>query len=160
MRCAVHKLALAAMAGALVAAPDALASGGHSITVSATVVPTNKCRFASAASSLSLGIDPASAAAATASGTLSIRCTGGAATTTWGLSANSGLYGSSPSALRMRHGTSATEFLPYSLSFPASGTVPRNVWQDLTVTATVLPADFQNALSGAYSDSVTLSLIP
>ena len=148
------------MASTLLAAEDAPAAGAHTITVSATVLAGGNCRFQAAASSISLSIDPASGAPGTASGTLSIRCNSAAANVAWNLSANSGLYGSSPSALRMRHGTSATEFLPYTLSFPASGIVPRNTWRSLTVTATVLPADFQNALSGTYSDSVALSLLP
>lgn len=160
MRCAVRNLALAAMAAALGAAPGAQAADAHSLVVSAAVLSKNNCRFATAASTLSLSIDPASGAAATASATLSIRCTGAAATALWTLSGDNGLYGSSPSALRMRHSTNPAEFLPYSLSFPASGSVPRNVWQNLSVTATVLPADFQNVSSGAYSDSVTLSLLP
>jgi len=42
----------------------------------------------------------------------------------------------------------------------AIGSVAKNVWQSLPVSATVLPADFQNVSSGAYSDSVTLSLLP
>jgi spore coat protein U-like protein len=160
MRCAVRNLVLAAMAGVLAAAPGARAADGHSLTVSATVVSNSNCRFSTAGSTLALSIDPASGAAATASGTLSIRCVGSAATANWSIAANSGLYGASPSALRMRHGTNPAEFLPYSLSFPASGSVPKNVWQDLTVTASVLPADFQNVSAGAYSDAVTLSLLP
>lgn len=73
------------LASLLCAASSALASGGHSLTVSAAVL------------------------------------------------SNSALYGPSPSALRMRHGSDATQFLPYKLSFPASGT---------------------------YSDTVVLSLLP
>lgn len=144
----------------LCAASSALAGGGHILTVSAAVLSKNTCRFAGGSSTLSLSIDPASGAAATASTSLSIRCTGSAATATWSLTSNSGLYGSSPAALRMRHGADLTEFLPYSLSFPASGTVAKNVWQDLTVTATVLPAAFQDGLVGAYADTVVLSLLP
>jgi len=155
----VRRLVLAALAGALVGAP-AVAADGHSLTISATVLSNSNCRFSAAASTLSLSIDPASSAPVTASGSVSIRCVGAAATANWSISSDNGLYGSSPSALRMRHGTDFAQFLPYSLSFPASGSVPKNVWQSLPVTATVLPADFQNASSGAYSDSVTLSLLP
>lgn len=144
----------------LCAASSALAGGGHVLTVSAAVLSKNNCRFSSAASTLSLAIDPASGAAATASTSVSVRCTGSAATANWSMTSDNGLYGSSPSALRMRHGTDATQFLPYSLAFPASGTVAKNVWQALSLSATVLPADFQNASPGAYSDTVVLSLLP
>jgi len=155
----VRNLVVAAVALGL-AVPGAMAADGHSLTVSATVISNSNCRFSTAASSLALSIDPASGAAATASGTVSIRCVGSPATALWSLASNSGLYGSSPAALRMRHGTNVTEFLPYALAFPASGSVPKNVWQDLTLTATVQPADYQNAAAGAYSDAVTLSLLP
>jgi hypothetical protein len=144
----------------LCAASSALAGGGHVLTVSAAVLSKNNCRFAAATATLSLSIDPAGGTAVASGATLSIRCTGSAATANWSLTSNSGLYGSSPSALRMRHGSDTAQFLPYSLTFPSSGSVAKNVWQDLTVTATVLPADFQNALPGAYSDTVVLSLLP
>jgi hypothetical protein len=144
----------------LCAASSALAGGGHSLTVSAVVPSKNNCRFSGAGSTLSLSVDPAGGAAVAASTSLSIRCLGSSAVATWSLSANSGLYGVSPAALRMRHGTNLAEFLPYVLSFPASGSVTKNVWQDITVTATVAAADYQNARPGAYSDTVALSLLP
>lgn len=153
----VLRLLLAAL---LCAASSALAGGGHSLTVSAAVLSKNNCRFATAASTLSLNIDPAGGAAASASASLSIRCTGSAALANWSMTSNSGVYGSSASALRMRHGTDIAEFLPYALSFPATGSVAKNVWQSLTVTATVAAADYQNARPGAYSDTVVLSLLP
>jgi hypothetical protein len=144
----------------LCAASSALASGGHSLTVSAAVLSKSNCRFSGGVSTISLAIDPASGTAAAASTIVSVLCSGSAAIANWSMSSNSGLYGSSPSALCMRHGSDATQFLPYSLSFPASGSVAKNVRQDVTVTATVLPANFQNASPGAYSDSVVLSLLP
>lgn len=144
----------------LCAASSALAGGGHVLTVSAAVLSKNNCRFSTAASTVSLAIDPASGAAATASTTLSIRCTGSAAIANWSLSSDNGLHGASPAALRMRHATDLAEFLPYTLSFPVSGSVPKNVSQSLTVTATVAAADYQNVQPGAYSDTVALSLLP
>ena len=160
MRCAARKLILAAMAGVLMAPASAAGADGHSLTVSATVLSKNNCRFSTAASTLALAIDPASSSPVSASSTLSVRCTGSAAFTTWSLSGNSGLHGASPAARRLRHGTNPAELLAYSLSFPASGAVARNVWQSVTLTAAVQPADFQNASVGLYSDQVTLSLLP
>ena len=60
----------------------------------------------------------------------------------------------------MRHASVPAEFLPYALAYPASGTTPKNVTQTITLTATVAAADFQNALAGAYSDQVSLSVLP
>jgi hypothetical protein len=147
-------------AAMVLAVSGALAADGHSITVSATVLSKSNCRFATAASTITLNIDPSSGAAAAASGTVAIRCQGSAPTASWSLSAGTGLHGSSPTTLRLRHATHLMEYLPYSLASPASGSVPKNVWQNVTLTATVSPADFQNASSGAYSDAVTLSLLP
>ena len=137
-----------------------MAADGHGLTVSATVLTKNNCRFATAASTVTLIIDPSSDAAATASATVATRCQGSAPTASWSLSTGNGLHGSSPTTLRLQHATNVTEYLPYSLAFPATGSVPKNVWQNITLTATVSPADFQNASSGAYSDAVTLSLLP
>ena len=148
------------MAAGLTAPALAPAADGHSLTVSATVLSKNHCRFSTASSTLALSIDPSSSTPATASGTLSLRCVGSDPVTTWSLSGNSGLHGASPAARKLRHGATPTELLSYSLTFPASGTVARNIWQSVAVTATVQPADFQNASSGLYSDQVTLSLLP
>ena len=52
------------------------------------------------------------------------------------------------------------EYLPYGLAFPASGSVPTNVWQNVTLAATVSPAAYQDASACTYSDTVTLSLLP
>ena len=150
----------AAMAAAIAAAPGAEAADSHAITVSATVLSKNNCRFSAASSSLAIAIDPLSATPATASTTLSIRCTGSAATALWSLANGGGLHGSGPASLRMQHQAQASEYLPYGLSYAASGSVAKNVWQDIVVTASVQPADFANAVAGSYSDSVTLTLLP
>ena len=61
----------------------------------------------------------------------------------------------------MRHATIATEFMAYSLSLsPAAATIVKNTTQNITVSGTVVPADFQNAAAGAYSDTVVLTLDP
>ena len=73
---------------------------------------------------------------------------------------NDGLYSTGANAPRMRHGINLATYLPYVIDVPQSGTVARNVVQTLTVTGTVLVADFQNALVGAYSDTVVLTISP
>lgn len=144
----------------VLAATSAQAGGGHVLTVSAAVVSNSNCRFSASSSSLTVAIDAASTSTASASTSLSFRCNGGPAIVTWSLSTNSGLYGANPSALRMRHGTASSEYLPYSLTYPASGTAPKNVTQTIPLSMNVAPADFQNALPGSYTDTVTLSLLP
>jgi hypothetical protein len=61
----------------------------------------------------------------------------------------------------MRHATDTTEFLPYSLSItPSSATVPRFAVQTATISGTVAPVDFRNAMAGDFSDTVVLTLDP
>ena len=62
---------------------------------------------------------------------------------------------------RLKHTSAATEFMPYSLSLtPASASIAKGATQDITVSGSILPADFQNVRSGSYSDTVVLDLYP
>jgi hypothetical protein len=152
----------AGLAAALVAA--CFASGqsadAHSLAISAVVLSKSNCRFSAANSTLSLAIDPASTAPASASAGVSFRCMGTAAVASWSVANGSGLHGAGPSSLRMRHASTPTEFLPYALAYPALGTTPKNSTHTITVTATVAASAFQSALPGTYSDSVSLTLLP
>jgi hypothetical protein len=61
----------------------------------------------------------------------------------------------------MRHATIISEYLPYSLALnPASGTVPKNINQTLTVTGVVRSVDLQTVAAGSYADTVVLSILP
>ena len=63
---------------------------------------------------------------------------------------------------------SGTNYIPYSVSFSGwSGTGPftrarpgNNTWVTLTMTATILGTDYQDAPAGTYTDSVVLTLTP
>lgn len=151
-------IALALVALGASCPPSADAGGGHTIAVSAIVLSKNSCTFSTASSSISLVIDPSSGAMASGAGSVTFRCTGSSATAIWATSDDGGLFNAA--GKRMRHATSPTDFLPYSLSYTATGSAPKNVTQTITVTASVAPADFQNALAGNYSDTVVLSIAP
>jgi hypothetical protein len=61
----------------------------------------------------------------------------------------------------MQNGTIPSEFLPYFLALnPATGNVPKNTNQTLTVTGTIRRSDFQDAYAGTYTDTVVLTIIP
>jgi spore coat protein U-like protein len=153
---------LAALAAATVIWPAAAgAAGSHTITVAATVLSADKCSFIGGGSTpVNLAIDPSSAAPVAGTASVQFHCVGNAPVASYALSADNGLYGASPSTLRMRHATSPGNYLPYTLAFPSGGTVPKNTTSTITVTATVMPADFQDALPGSYSDTVTLTVTP
>ena len=147
---------------ALAVATSAAASGSQAVNIAAVVLGNSNCRFTSASpSALDFGtIDPSSAANATASVTIGYRCNGGSAIVTWNIVANDGLHPAGPGAQRMRHATNLTQYLPYSLNLPTSGTVPRNTNQTMTLTGTVTPAAFQTAIAGSYADIVVLTIAP
>lgn len=140
----------------------ALAAGASTLAVSATVLSKNKCSFNSANSALSFGtVNPSNATDVIATTTLSFRCTGSSATASFAISDDSGLYSSGPAQPRLKHGTLASEYLPYSLSYsPQSGSTPKNTDTTLTVTGTLRATDYQNSYAGAYSDSVVISINP
>jgi spore coat protein U-like protein len=142
----------------------AAAAGSHVLGISAIVVSAGNCRFNNAGpSALAFGaIDPSSGANSTASVNIDYKCSGGGAapTITWAVTSDDGLYKTAPNSPRMRHTVNAGAYLKYTLNTPLSGTSPKNVNQTLTVTGTVAPADFQNALAGAYADTVVLTIAP
>lgn len=130
--------------------------------VSAVILSASNCRFRTGSTALDFGLlDPANPVDVTAGATIGFRCNGGPRNVTFAITRDDGLYGSGPGSPRMRHNVLATEFLPYGLALsPVSGTVPRNTNQILTITGTVLGASYGSAASGAYSDTVTLSILP
>ena len=141
----------------------ALADTGQ-LAITAVVLSKGSCKFQTGAATLPFGaIDPTSSATKTASTTVQVRCNGGgsASTITYSLVAGNGLNSPGAGVRRVKHTTVATEFMAYSLSLsPASGSIPKNSTQDITISGTILPADFQNARSGSYSDTVVLDLYP
>lgn len=143
------------------AAQPALADSA-TISIGATVLSKNNCKFkAPGAATLTFGnIDPASTANATATATLTLRCGGASPTVVYALDHDSGLYKTGVNANRVKHAT-LNEYLSYTLTLtPASGSIPKNTDQVVTLTGTITPANFQNATAGAYTDTVVLTLSP
>lgn len=152
---------LIALPAAILEPGAASVAGAATVTINATVLTKSNCRFTTTAALAFGAINPGSVVDATATTTIDFRCGGSANPATYLITDNDGVYDIVAGAHRMRHATTPTQFLPYGFSYnPASGTVPRNVVQTLTITGTVLATDFQNALQGAYSDTVTLTINP
>lgn len=144
----------------LMATATATAASGHSLSVSASVISKNKCSFTNGGpTALAFGaIDPSSPGNAIATATTTFKCVGADPVATYAISANNGLNGAATP--RMQHATNPAEFLPYTLDLPQSASVPKNSTQTLTVTGTITPSGFQNALVGAYSDTIVLTIEP
>lgn len=139
----------------------ALDSSG--ITVNATILSNSNCRFVPPKSAaINFGIlDPTSPVNVTVSSSLTVRCAGSAPLATFGITDDDGLNETGPNANRMGHSVVAGQYIPYSLSInPTSATIPRNTNQTITVTGTLNGVDYQNAIAGLYTDTVTLSVLP
>ena len=146
--------------------PGAAFSAGSavdSMPVSATILSTSNCRFnVPKSTTLAFGtIDPSGLSNATTTGSLVVRCGGSAANATFALTDDSGLNETGVGAYRMQHSVTATAFLGYSVSYaPQGATIPKNTNQTITITGTVTPAQFGNAIAGNYTDTVTVTVSP
>ena len=146
--------------------PNVLMAAGSvaaSMPVSATVLSTSVCKFnAPGSTTLPFGtIDPSGAANATATGSLVIRCGGSASSATFAITDDSGLHSTGAGAYRMQHAVTATAFLGYSVGYsPQTATIPKNTNQTITVTGTVTPTQYGNAIAGNFTDTVTVTVSP
>jgi spore coat protein U-like protein len=146
----------------IIGAPVARAVGVNTLTVTASVLSKNKCKFNTATALLDFGaLDPANTVDVTKTTSLQFVCNGSAPIATFAFTSDDGLYETGPGANRMRHSTVTTEYLPYALSLsPATGTAPKGVNQTLTITGQVNALDYRPALVGNYADTVVISLNP
>lgn len=138
------------------------ASDSHQVGVQAVVLSKNRCHFVnSGPTALNFGnIDPSAQSNASAGASIDFRCNGSDAVAVFGISSDDGLYESGPESPRMQHASLPGEYLPYDISFPSSGSVPRNTVQSLSLSGSISPASFQNASAGSYSDTIVLTITP
>jgi hypothetical protein len=129
------------------------AAGTATVSVSATVLSKNVCRFDSKSLALNFGnVDPGSPTDPTTTATIGFRCGGSASTALFAIVADAGLHGIGLGFPRMQNNTIPSEFLPYFLALnPAIGTVPKNTNQTLTVTGTNRRSDIQDPPQGPTS---------
>jgi hypothetical protein len=147
------------------AALPAFAAGSNTLSLSAQVIGT--CKVTTPAGILNFGIiDPSGASNITASTTFAVKCTKNTVSTA--PTDDGGLNFSGTK--RMKHSVTATAYLPYAVSysgaagFTGQGFGPAAFAQTVTVTGTITPAQFQNALvtvaGQIYSDTVTITVNP
>ncbi len=147
---------LAATLGLLAMGVPALAVSTNTMAVSAAV--TGTCLFNSGTSTLNFGtLDQTLSTDATATATTTFWCTKGTAYT---ITNDSGLYGTAPTSLDMQNSTDST-LMPYSIAYTSTGTGSgKTTPLTLTVTGTVLNADYVAASAGSYADSVVITITP
>lgn len=153
-----HRLFRACLCAAALAAAHALA-GAQTLTVNAVVLSKNTCNFRSTPA-LSFNVDPGSGSAASGTASWVLRCNGSSAVASFALAAGDGQWSTGPGARRLRHTTTTTEFMAYTLSVPAGGNANKGVDTPFTITASIDPSAFQDALPGTYSDTVLITLSP
>ncbi len=148
-------VAIAAGLAVMLFTGTAMAAGSNTMTVSANVVGT--CKFNSAASTLAFGaLDPALATDANGAVNISFWCTKGA---TYTVSDDGGLHNAGTP--RMQHATTPTEFIPYSISYTNTGAgLGKTTAANLAITGLVANADYVDAASGNYADTVTVTITP
>jgi spore coat protein U-like protein len=138
---------------------QALAAGGDSmvVDVAAVVLSKNQCKFKTAATSLDFGqLDPSNPVVRNASTTIDFSCKGSAGVASFLMTDDGGL-----NSYHLVHQTDATQTIPYALTLtPASGTIPKNVNQTLTISGSIQGADYQTVLIGLYADTVIVTLQP
>jgi spore coat protein U-like protein len=150
---------------AVLQAPSAFAAGSNTLSLSTNVIGT--CKVTAAPGVLDFGtIDPSGNSNVTASVSFAMKCTKGTISTA--ASDNGGLNFSGTK--RMKHSVTATAFLPYAIvyggavGFTGQGFGVAALAQTVTVTGTVTPAQYQNALvttaGQVYSDTVTITVNP
>jgi hypothetical protein len=131
------------------------------LSVSATVLSRNNCRFTAANATIAFGaLDPADGADASASTTIGFRCAGRDSVVTYLIEADSGLHGSGEDR-HLQHTVHGAARIPYALTItPATGTIAKNVNQTLTLVGLIRGSDYRLALPGDYADTVLLSINP
>jgi spore coat protein U-like protein len=145
-------------------ASGAQAADTGPMALSAVVLSKSNCKFKSGSTNVAIdftSVDPTATGPLTKTTSVSFKCAGSSNNASWSITGNNGQHYSSGLGMRrMQHSTVATEFLPYSLNVPASGTAAKNADVTVTITATLAAADYQNARMGTYSDTVQLTLSP
>ena len=143
--------------------PHAALAASSSTTVSATITSPGFCLVFTPTTTLNFGnLDPSNPVDVNVSTTITIWCLRfGAPTVTYFAGDDDGLHETGLNANRMQHTGTPTEYLPYAMSVvPQSATIPRFTVTTLTINGTVLGADYQTALIGDYSDTVTVQITP
>jgi spore coat protein U-like protein len=153
----MRRILVAAMVlGMLAMAGSAWAADTATVTVNAVV--TGTCQFLTDGS-VDFILDPSLGGEVTGTVTQpTFWCTKGASYT---ITDDNGEY-ESGTTYQMKHET-LDEYIPYTFDYTASATgtgAGRSTTLSLVIASTVADADYANASSGNYSDTVTLTINP
>jgi len=144
-----------AVAG-LLAIPDLSAQTGDTRTMQVTANVRGSCRFESTPNINFGDLDPALATDKDQAVDVSFRCTKGV---TYTLTVGDGLNFQGRNRMKSSAGT---DFIPYDITPKSLAGSGRGFGtaDTIQIKGTVKGPDYQNATSGAYADTVTLSIQP
>ncbi|MDA8156759.1 MAG: spore coat protein U domain-containing protein [Actinomycetota bacterium] len=128
-----------------------------SVAVSASV-PSGLCQFITTTAALNFGnLNPANPVNVNATASLTFLCFG--RPVSYAVTHDGGLHNSGGQNRMIN--ADLVHYLPYSVSLnPTTGTANFFTFQTVTVTGTVAGLDYQNAQSGNYSDTLTVTVTP
>lgn len=153
----IGRYAIILAIGVFLATGESFGGTPAAVTVNATVLSKNKCKFNTSATTLpTMTLDPMNPTTSTLSTTLNnfFVCNGASSTASYAISDDRGIRKN----FTLQN---AGALIPYSFSYtPSSGSVSKGAAQNLTITVTIQGSDYQDAISGTYTDTVTLSIVP
>lgn len=137
-------------------------AGSTPVSVTVAVLSSGNCTFQGAAIGISTTIDAAAPSATLPNGYVFFKCVGGGpGNVSYSIANNAGQNGSSSVSLALKHTVSATQTIPYAISYTGSASVPKgNITYTTTLAATIQPSAYQNAVPGTYTDSVIFTIDP
>jgi len=138
-------------------------AGAADLSVSATILSKNQCKFKNPSSQmLSFGdLDPLNAVDVTRQATLQFVCNGNSPSVAYFVSDDDGQHAAAPDANRMQNLADPGAYLPYSFAVsPAGGTGTKGANVSLTVVGTIRSTDYQLAIAGTYSDQIVITVQP
>lgn len=148
-----NKKLIAALAAMLMSGAAA-AGDNHAVTVNATVNGT--CKFNSAASTVSLTLDPTSSATTTQNASILYRCTKGTAPTF-------ALASGSTSSATGGNLVNGSESIAYTFSSTSGGSgsgLGTGNDKTLALSVSVNQANAANVTPAVYTDSIAITLTP
>jgi hypothetical protein len=155
-------LASAIVAAGLVVSSSAFAGGTTNMAVTAQI--TGVCKIIAPVSALSFGaIDPSGVANVTTTATFTTKCSNGTVETASTDNSGNNAVGAQK---RMQTTAPAGNFLAYGVAYAGDTTTGQGfgaaiVANTVTITGTITPAQFQNAVANAtYTDTVVITVAP
>lgn len=158
----VKRLSLIAGMLLLLIGPSVVFSASTTVPVTGTVLSKGKCTFNTHGTTINFGtLDPANPVDKTITASIVFRCqANGTAPLVFDIIDNYGLNETAPGRNRMRL-AATTDYLNYTFTYtPSSGSTPKNTNVTVTMTGKVFGSDYQDAVPGSYSDTVTMTLNP